>query len=134
MVDVKFKVVHRILLKQLIDSDGKAGSHPLSALSKMMKIQEAISFTEEEVKTLNLRLEMLPAPEGREPVGQWRWNTKRDNALDGEEVDLEKSFSFSDEQKDIVADILKRKNDAKEFTLGDAEPVLFIAEQFGVSV
>lgn len=122
MVDVKFKVIHRIILRGIVDSDGKSGQHALSELSKMLKVQEIVSFPEAEAKEFNIRVE----------EGAFRWNSKRDNSPEGEEIDVEKPFSFSDEQKDLICDIIKRKSEAKEFSLSEASPVMEIAEQFGL--
>ena len=123
-MSLKLKAVHRLILRSVVDSDGKSGNHSLSDLNKMLKLLDLVSFSEEETKRLNIRLDN----------GAVRWDTRLGGAPDGEEVDLEKELEISDEQKDLLKEIIKRKNDAKEFSLSEATPVTDVASQLGLEL
>lgn len=128
MVTLNLRTVHRILLRGMIDSDGKAGNHTLSELGKLMKILEKVAFTEEEVKILDLRLVGEPGSQS------FVWNKNKDNDASLEEVDVEKPFELSDEESGMICDIIKKKNESKEFSMQEAGPVVEIATQLGVAL
>ena len=124
-------VLHRILLRGILNDEGKKG-HSLSDLNMFFKILDKITFTEEENKEYNFRVENVTDSEGKE-VSSLRWNVKKDGKEGGKDLDAEKEFEFSDEQGDKLKEVLQKKNDAKEFTVENFA-IKDVAEQLGLKI
>lgn len=127
MKTLKLKVVHRILIHGMLNTDGtKSGNFTLKNLSLMLKILDRVNFSEEEAKVLNIRVE-----EG----GTVKWNAFT-TAEDGTktDVDVEKEIELSDDQAELLKDIMKQKNERKEFTLNGLTPMMEIAQQLGFEI
>jgi len=126
MTTLKLKAIHRILLKEMIDADGKKG-HSLSELNKLNKILDKVEFTEEELRDLNLRLEN----------GAFHWNVKKPKEEGSEEmvdIDIDKDFELSDEQAKMLYNILKEKDENKGFQRSEVGPFMDLAEQLEYEV
>lgn len=135
MITLKLKVVHRFQIRNLLNGESKAG-HSLSDINLINKIFDKVVFSEEEVKLLNIRTESVP---GKDANGQdvtytsFLWNSHEKPDGKGKELDLEKEFELSDEQKALLIAIINRKNEAKEFTM-DQVKLIEVAEQLGVKI
>lgn len=135
MITLKLKTVHRFQLRNLLNGEAKAG-HSLSDLNQINKIFDKVTFTDDEVKLLNIRTENVP---GKDTNGQdvtytsFLWNTHEKPNGKGKELDIEKDFEISDEQKTLLTAIIERKNTAKEFTM-DQVRMMDIAEQLGIKI
>lgn len=119
MKTLSLKVVHRILIKGMIDSAGKSGKS-LSELNKLLKLIDKFDFSSDELTELNLRVE----------DGMLKWNAK----LEDKDIDIEKGIELSDEQAELLKSIVKEKDDKKEFSLAEATPFMHIAEQLEYEV
>lgn len=119
---LKMSVIHRILVKGLLDEASKKGSS-LSDLSQMIKIVDKINFTEDEAKELKFETKFV---DDKDPSkgASIHWN---------KEIDTEKDFELSDDQAQMVKDIIKKKNDAKEFTSSEYK-VADVAEQLEIKL
>lgn len=126
MTTLKLKAVHRILIKGMLDSSSKSG-RTLSELNKLLKLLDKIDFTPEEAKEIDLRVENQTL----------RWNVtklKEEGSTEMIEVDVEKEFELSEEQRELLKTIIKEKDEKKEFSLPEAAPFTDIAEQVGYEV
>ena len=117
MKTIKLKAVHRLVLIALFGGEGQKG-HSLSELNDLLKFDEKIRLSEEEIKKLNLRVE----------ESSYKWDAKD---KDGVDVDEEKDFELSDDQVNLLLKTFKEKDDKKEFTLNNLSPILEIAEKIG---
>ena len=111
MASLKLKVVHRLLLLGMLDGESKEG-HTLSELNKYLKLVDRVQFKEADVKELDLRIE----------ENAWKWKA---------ETDKERKIDLSDEQLKTVCDLMKKKDDKKEFTAVNLGPIMELAEQVG---
>lgn len=116
---ISLKVIHRILVKGMIDSFGKSGKN-LSELNKLIKLLDVFEFTQTELKDLNLRVE----------DGMLKWNAK----VEDQDIDVEEEFEVSDEQFELLKSIVKEKDEKKEFSLAEATPFMYIANQLEYEV
>jgi len=137
MKTLNFKVSHRVVLSGLIDAEGRSKNNSLSGLSKLMKLSDKVQFSEAEQKDFQLRA--VPVPGATDKLSfQWNKNRVIENEdgtkTEGEEVDIVKSFEFSDEEVDLIKQILKHKDEAKEFELSGLSTILDIAKQVGYDV
>lgn len=114
MKELKLKVASRILVINLLNEAGKGGG-TLQQLKDMMKIIEKVEVTEEEKKALEYKFDA--------EAGRVSWKPENDE---------EKSIELNDEQATILKDILKKKNDAKEFTFDVLLPLGDVADQLDV--
>jgi len=130
MKKISLKVIHRLLLQGVLNEEGKAG-HTLSQLNKMLKVTDKLAFTEEELKAINLRIVDTDDNGNKLQDTQYKWNSKD---ADGNDLDAGKEIELSDEQNQLIKDLFKKKNDAKEFKLGDVKPMLEIAAEIGFDV
>lgn len=137
MITLKLKVIHRLLLVGWLNEAGKANGNSLSQLNQMLKIVDKISFTEEENKLFKVHQEERKDAEGKiivDPQGnpslQIAWSIKDE---EGNDIDVEKDFELSDEQKEQVYGIMKSKDEKKEFTFEGLSVVREIAEKVGYS-
>ena len=130
MKTLNLQVVHRILLRGLLDGESKKG-HTLSAINQIMKIIDKVAITEEENKDYNLRTE-LNYPQDPTKGGMLKWEQfkKGDKKI---EIDVFKPFELSDEQVGMIKEIIESKNKAKEFTANDLK-IMDIAEQLEIKL
>lgn len=114
------KVIHRLLLMQLLNKGAEKGGS-LSLMHKMYKILDKIDFKEADQKKFNLR------QEGQEM--HW-WKTE--GGVDGaEDIDIDKSVEFSDDEIDAIKSVFAKADEEKTFTLAGLSPILEIADQIG---
>jgi hypothetical protein len=120
MTTLKLKIVHRLLIKGLLDQRGNEGGS-LSELNKMLKIIDRVGLTEAEVTKVNLRLE----------EGALRWQTK---GPADEDLDPLTDLELTDDQAELIKATIKQKSDKKELKLVEVGPIMEIAEQLGLDV
>lgn len=120
MQSLNLSVVHRILLINMLNEEGKSGGS-LSEINKLLKFIDRFEFSPEEKKDLNIRMD------GEKVV----WNLHKDGNPEGEMVDVEKAFEITDEQFERLKEIFKKKDEAKEFTAMNVGPIFHIAKQIG---
>jgi hypothetical protein len=120
MKTVELQIVHRLILKNLLDAKGNEGS-TLSELNKMLKVIDKIALTEAEITRVGLRVE----------EGSLKWNIKGEGDVD---LDPATAIDLADDQVDLVKAIIKEKSEKKELKLADAKPVQEIAEKLGMDV
>lgn len=132
MKSLSLKVVHRLVINNLLDADGQKGAS-LSDLNKMLKIVDLFTLTEEESKKLNLRLEARVKDKeiGEDNPLSLKWDTK---GKDGEELDIPTVFEMKDDLVEMLKSVLKKKSENKEIKIADAKPILEIAEQVGLEI
>lgn len=121
MKTLQLKAVHRFLLTNYFNEEGSAGGYPMSDIGKMYKILEKLSFNDEERTLLNIRTE----------ADKVMWDSK-DN--EGNEIDVDKPIELSDEEAELMKRILKKKDEAKKFTLVDLNPVMEVASQLELTL
>lgn len=121
MKTLKLKVIHRVLIRGVLNSAGSAGGS-LSEINKMLKLIDKISFTEDENKMFDFKY-----LEGN----RLSWHIKKDGAEDGEDIDLPKEIEISDEQVDVLKTVFEKNDKDKKFTLADVGPLSEVAEQIG---
>ena len=114
MKTLDLKTIHRLLLVNIVNEEGKKGA-TLSELKGYFKILEKIELTEDEKKTVGLKIEN----------DQVRWNPEKD---------VEVSTEISDEQVDTLKKMLKKRDEDKSFNFQTMGPMLEIAEKLGVDV
>lgn len=120
MKTVKFKVIHRLLLLGLLNKGSEKGGS-LSQMHKMYKILDKIDFKEEEQKKINLR----------QVDNQMHW-WKTEGGIEGaQEIDVDKEIQFSDDEIDVLKEIYRQADEAKQFSLQGLTPIMEIAEQIG---
>ena len=117
------KTVHRLLLINLLNEEGKGGAS-LSDLAKLMHIAEKIDFKKEEREALNIRVE----------ENKVVWNVRAGGVADGEDIDVAKEFEVSDEESEKLMELFKKADEQKKFTLSDFGPVFEIAKEIGYTV
>lgn len=127
---LKLRVVHRIMLVNLVDAFFKNEPHTLSELSKLMKLSDRLNFTPEERQILGVRA-VKNEQTGREDIV---WNLRKDGAEDGEEVDVERDVELSDEQKEMLYNVVKHMDGKKELNPAAAPVLLEIAAKIGYEV
>ncbi|OGJ58623.1 hypothetical protein A2635_03990 [Candidatus Peribacteria bacterium RIFCSPHIGHO2_01_FULL_51_9] len=121
MKTVNLKVVHRLLLKAMLNEEGKGPGYSLSDLHKIFKVFDKIDFTPDEAKQFKLRNE----------ENMVKWDAREGGTEDGKEIDIHKGFELSDEEVKLVCGMMKKKDEEKRFTTDGLSAVLELAEQFG---
>lgn len=114
MRELKLKAAPRFLIISMLNDAGKAGGS-LQQLKDMMKIIEKVELTEEERKEIELTSDA--------EAGKVMWKPEKDEV---------KSIELSDDQADLIKELLKKKNEAKEFTFDTLIPFNEVAEQLDV--
>lgn len=138
MKTLQFSVVHRLIVSGWLNEAGRSSGQTLSDLSKMLKLVDKLVFTEEENEQFQVKIENRKDAEGNEirdaktgnVVQQMAWKSK-DEA--GNDIDIKKEFELSDEQVTILKDLIKAKDERKEFNFEGMSVVAEIAEQVGYS-
>lgn len=131
MKTLNLQVVHRILLKGMLDGEGKKG-HSLSELNEYFKIIDKINFTEEESKDYEFKQELLD-PNDASKGASLRWQTLKNIDGNNTEIDILKPFEISDEQAQLLKTIIEEKNKAKEFTVSDIK-ITDVADQLEIKL
>lgn len=116
MKTLTLKVVHRLLLANLVNDAGKKGAS-LSEIKQYLDILGFIEFSEAEKETLGIEVDVAS--------NQVKWDTKNE---------VDKVIEVSDEQITLLCDIINSKNEKKEFNLEVATPMMEIAEMLGIEL
>ena len=127
MKTLNLQVVHRILLKGLLDGEGKKG-HSLTELNQFFKIIDKINFIEEEVKDYAFKQVFVDETDPSKGASL-NWQTKKGE----EEIDILKPFDISDEQAILLKKLIEEKNKAKEFTSSEIK-IVDIADQLEIKL
>lgn len=134
---MKLNVLQRLLLNGFMNEYAKSGL-ALSEMNKALKIVDKLAFKEDEQKELNVRLESKdeagnPLKNGNgENTTVYKWN--REDAETKDVVDYPREVDFSKEQSEMLKEVLKKKNDNKEFTLENGPAMFDIAKELGIDV
>ena len=127
MKTLNLQVVHRILLKNILDGEGKKG-HSLSELNDFFKIIDKVNFTEDEIKEYAFKQVLVD--EGDPAKGaSLNWQTKKGE----EDIDVLKPFEISDDQASLLKKIIDEKNKAKEFVASELK-IVDIADQLELKI
>jgi hypothetical protein len=116
MKTLKLNVIHRVVLISVLNGEAKAGG-TLTDFKNMIRILEKIEFSDAEREEKGLKSD----PEKQ----QIAWNVEKD---------VETEFELSDDQGELLKNIIQRKSDAKELSFEAAGPLIAVAEQLGIVV
>jgi hypothetical protein len=114
MKTTELKVIHRLLLINIINDEGKKGAS-LSDLKSMLGILGKLELTEDEKTEIGLSVDN----------DQAKWDPTKDLGV---------SVELSDEQFDSLKKMVKKRSDDKTFNFQVLSPMLEIAEKLGVDV
>jgi hypothetical protein len=133
---IKLKATHRIFLLVILNQEGNiAGNFTIEALSEILKMVDILKLNDEERTTVALQDEMKPKMDTNgEPVldaegkpemvrtGGLMWNPAAAESLEGE-------YTLTDTQVEVLRDILRKKDEKKEFTFTWFPVVKFLMDE-----
>jgi hypothetical protein len=120
MKTLKLKTIHRLLILEVLNTEGKSGGS-LSEINRILKFIDRVDFSSDERALLSFR----------SVDGKLAWNVKKDGKDDGEEVDVEREIEISDEQVDMLKSLFEKRDKEKKFVVTEANPFFEIASQIG---
>lgn len=116
MKTIKIKVKERMGLIGLLNKTYEKGGLDLKSLTISQKLVNQLIIQEDEGK--KIKWEQNPIN------GNFTWDLKKDKGKD---------IEFTDDALKLVADIIKRRNDSKEFALEDTF-LVELTEKLGIEV